>query len=300
MNMEGKITEDVTNVSCDEMLTVSLPKGTVAKSRTGSRLTSTRIKEAEDPPAPPEGNEIIGKVYEIEPDGATFEPAITLTICYDPESLSENVSEEELYIAYWDGSEWSALESTVDMEAGAVSANTTHFTQFALIGKPPTAEEPAPVPPRATVVTKPANFVISGLSVTPGEVEPGEAVTISVVVANDGGSKGSYTVVLKIDSVEEATEKVSLGVNDSETVTFTITKDTEGSYKVNIAGETGQFTVVKEEPVIKGEPIVTPQEEEPGLPMVRWLIGGVIVGCVFIAGIIVYFITRRRRTAKRI
>ncbi|GAI72979.1 unnamed protein product, partial [marine sediment metagenome] len=54
---------------------------------------------------------------------------------------------------------------------------------------------PVVVPP------EPAAFSVSSLAVEPTGIKPGEAVTVSIVVANTGGESGSYTVVLKIDWV---------------------------------------------------------------------------------------------------
>ena len=125
-----------------------------------------------------------------------------------------------------------------------------------------------------------ASFTISDLSVTRSEVKPAEQVTISTVVTNIGGSEGSYTVVLKINGAEEAKKEVTLGAGKSETVTFTIAKDAEGSYTVNIDGKVGQFTV-----------IVPPPN--------WWLIGGIIAGCVVVVGLLVYFFVWRKRSTPR-
>ena len=43
----------------------------------------------------------------------------------------------------------------------------------------------------------------------------------------------------------------------------------EGTYGVTIAGEVGQFTVIKEAPIIEETPAVMPTEEQPAVPMVR-------------------------------
>jgi hypothetical protein len=126
----------------------------------------------------------------------------------------------------------------------------------------------------------------------------GEEVTISALITNTGGIEGSYTVVLTIDGVEEATKEISLGVNESETVTFVITKNIEGTYRVTIAGEAGRFTVIKEAPIIEERPTITPTEERPEVPAIRWIIGGIISGCVLVVGLLAYFVIWRRRTEK--
>ena len=150
--------------------------------------------------------------------------------------------------------------------------------------------EVPPVPlPAPAVVPVPASFVISDLSVTPSEVKPAQEVTISAVVTNTGGSEGSYTVVLKINGAEEAKKEVTVGAGKSETVAFTIARDTEGSYSVNIDGKGGQFTV------IAPPPTAIPVEVLPVHPPTSWwLIGGIIAGGVVIVGLLVYFLVWRK------
>jgi hypothetical protein len=154
------------------------------------------------------------------------------------------------------------------------------------------APEAPPTPtPVSAVAPAPASFAISDLSVTPSEVKLAEQVKISAVVTNTGGSEGSYIVVLKINGAEEARKEVTLGAGKSETVTFTVVKDLEGSYTVNIDGKVGQFTVIVPPP-----PAPTPTEVLPVQPPTNWwLIGGIIAGCIVVAGLLVYFFVWRKR-----
>jgi hypothetical protein len=134
------------------------------------------------------------------------------------------------------------------------------------------------------------------LSVTPSKVKPAEQVTISVLITNTGSSEGSYTVVLEINGAEEAENEMTLGAGKSETVTFTIMKETEGSYTVNIDDKTGQFDVIPLAP-----PTPEPTEAPPVAPPTNWgLIGGIIAGClIVVGGLLVYFFVWRRRGALR-
>ncbi len=163
-----------------------------------------------------------------------------------------------------------------------------------MLGKCEVKAPPAPAAP--AVAPAPPSFAISDLSVAPSEVKLADQVTISVVVTNAGGSGGSYTVVLQINGAEEARKEVTLGAGKSETVTFIISKDTEGSYTVNIDGNLGQFTVIVSPP-----PTPTPTEALPVQPPTNWwLIGGIIAGCIVVAaGLLVYFFVWRKRGAAR-
>jgi acetyl esterase/lipase len=110
------------------------------------------------------------------------------------------------------------------------------------------------------VTPSPAEFTISDLSVIPANIKPGEQVTVSVVVTNTGGSEGSYTVILKINGVEESTKEVTIKANRSETVDFYVTRDKEGSYKVSIDDKIGEFNISAP------TPIVTPTSANSGPP----------------------------------
>jgi len=138
---------------------------------------------------------------------------------------------------------------------------------------------PVVVPP------EPAAFSVSYLSVSPRlEVEPGETVTITVMVANTGGESGSYTVVLKIDGVKEAEETVTLTAGDSQDVSFSVTREDPGDYTVDVDGLSGSFTVVL--------PI-----KPPGI---NWAMIGGIIGGVIVVGLLIFFLILRRRTYTRL
>lgn len=125
------------------MVTVSIPKGTLALDEDGERLEILVIAVDETPPTPPEDAHIIGLAYSFEPEGATFDPPISVTWSYDPEALPQGVAEEDLVIAYYDqaAGEWVELDCVVDTENNIITASVSHLTTFAIIGAitpPPT------------------------------------------------------------------------------------------------------------------------------------------------------------------
>jgi len=93
--------------------------------------------------------------YNLGPEGATLNPAITLTATYDPQGLPQGVAEDDLYIAYWDGSQWLTLETTVNTEADTASCQLSHFTVFAVIGTVAAPAPPAPAPAPAPTPAAP-------------------------------------------------------------------------------------------------------------------------------------------------
>ena len=141
---------------------------------------------------------------------------------------------------------------------------------------------PVVVPPA------PAAFSVSSLAVEPTGVKPGEAVAVSIVVANTGGESGSYTVVLKINGVKEAEETVTVAAGESQDVSFSVTREEAASYAVTVDGLSGSFTVVA--PVVEEEEeVITPVvEEEEGWAWWIWLIVG--LGSATVVGLLVYFL----------
>lgn len=122
----------------------------------------------------------------------------------------------------------------------------------------------------------PAAFSVSNLSVKPLEVGPKQAVTITVSVANTGGTEGSYTVVLKINGVKEAEKSVTIAAGKSQDVGFSVTREKAGSYMVDVDGLTGSFTVAAKPPI-------------------NWPVLGGIIAAVVIGGLLIFFLVRRRR-----
>jgi len=187
---------------------------------------------------------------------------------YNPAVLPSGMTESNLYIAYWDSSKWTAISSTIDSQAKTVTAQISHFSIYAILGTVGNAAPP-----------KPASFAISDLKITPTSVRAGETVTIVAAVTNNGGSQGSYDVILKLNGVVEVEDEITLGAGETGVVTFTVTKDKAGSYKATIDNKSTSFTVGTQE---------TEQFNSSWL-----LIGAIAIGILLIM-ILIVVIARRR------
>ena len=95
-----------------------------------------------------------------------------------------------------------------------------------------------------------AAFLVGKLSICPAEVEPNEAVTITVSVANENDTWGLYSLVLMIDGVKETEGQVIVDAGSTQDITFSVMRADPGSYSVFINGLSGSF------------PVVAPREEE--------------------------------------
>jgi len=102
-----------------------------------------------------------------------------------------------------------------------------------------TATEEAEITPPTP---RPAEFILSDLSITPAEVEPREEVTITFLVTNVGEETGTCTVNLSVEG-EPMTVLVTLDGGESEEVEFKLSPEAEGTYQVVVDGLTGSFTV---------------------------------------------------------
>ncbi len=93
--------------------------------------------------------------------------------------------------------------------------------------------------------TEPPNFTVTDLSISPIEVELGQTVTFSANVTNSGGSRGTYTVMLKINGSEVGSKSLTLDAGESQRVSFTGTTEYSGLYTVGLDGLIGTFTVTE-------------------------------------------------------
>ncbi|MBI4286690.1 MAG: DUF4399 domain-containing protein [Chloroflexi bacterium] len=148
-------------------VSVQILSGTKILDKDGKPLATMSGVVVAAAPASPAGTALLAS-YDFGPDGATFAPAITITMKYDPAKLPAGVADSELFIAFWDGAKWTALESTVDAAADTVSARATHFTVFGLMGK-----LPAPPPPPPAAQSAPSVKIVSpaaGAQLPPGNI----------------------------------------------------------------------------------------------------------------------------------
>ncbi len=292
INTEGVIQETLTATSQDGNLTMTIPAGTVALDENGNPLSGLTSAIDPSPPPPPEDANIIGLAYNFGPPGATFSPPITIKLTVDPATLPPGVAVEDLVLAYYDevAGEWVELTTTYDPATNTFTADVEHFTTFAIIART--------APPSLA----PAFFSLSNLTIQPAEVQPKDSVTITVSVANTGGTQGSYTVVLKINGMKEAEKRVTIADGRSETVSFTVSKEDAASYSVAVDGLSGSFTVVAPAPApappppppAPAPPAPPPAPAPAPAPPTNWPLIGGIIAAVVIVGLLLYFLVVRR------
>lgn len=185
---------------------------------------------------------------------------------------THSLPEENVSLLRYHEGRWENLSSELIGENAThfkYLARTPGFSTFAITSG--TREE-----------VSPPQFEMNNLSIDKEKIEPGESVSASVDVTNVGGERGTHTVRLEIDG-ETRTKELTLEPNSTDTITFRIVKNEEGTHTVRVGEMTSSFEVVKSEET--GEE----QEPEEGLPLIPIGITTVIV--VIIA---IFFLYKRR------
>ncbi|MFC1904452.1 hypothetical protein ACFLXT_01600 [Chloroflexota bacterium] len=225
VDTKGAFTQDITIQSEDAKVKLEISKDTVALTEGKDPIPEITIIEMQSPPSQSENSNIVGLTYDLGPDGATFDPPITLTFNYNPDDIPPDVDDKDLVIAYWDGNEWVVLEgSSVDTQNHVITAPVSHFTNFTTM-----------------VYQKPAIFTVSDLRITPDETK--DQLAISVTITNSGDLSDTYKAILRLNNLVEATEEVTLAGGTSQSITFNVSKDTAGIYAVTIGGLSGMFAI---------------------------------------------------------
>jgi len=119
--------------------TVNIPAEGVSSDVT---VTITTVG-ASEVSSPQTGWFMVGNiVYDISAEDAEgnavtdLSKAATLTFTYTDDQIA-GLDESTLKVYYWDGDQWVGLESTVDADNNTITATTTHFTYFAIMGQKP-------------------------------------------------------------------------------------------------------------------------------------------------------------------
>jgi len=233
----GEFTKETIFKSDDENLVLVIPKGTVGQTKAGDPLPEIYITKVMNPPDAPQDMSFLGLTHDLEPDGAIFDPPILITFAYNPLWIPARLGPENLTIGYYDQDtqQWVMLDAeniTIDPATNTITAEISHFTYYSVMAH-----------------TAPAAFTISGLTISPTEFEVAEQSTISAVVANTGDLSGNTKVTLKINGVTVASKIVKVAGHESTKVSFITVQGSPGSYKVDINGLSGTFTV--KEAVVK-------------------------------------------------
>ena len=132
----------------------------------------------------------------------------------------------------------------------------------------------------------PARLLVRNLLIQPVQAYPGDQVTISADVVNQGGVRGSKDIELVINGQAEQSTRVGVDPGAAQHITFFTSKTVPGTYEVYIEGQASAFNVLL-------RPHVTSTGAAGGLGTGA-IIAIVVIGVIFLVGIIIVFIRVRR------
>ena len=152
-------------VTTDGDVTFNVAAGTQMLDSQGQPLTQMIASVPTSMPPPPPQDTIVAS-YDFGPPGATFVPPLTMILKYDLATLPLGMTDKTLYIAFWDGTQWHELTTTVNTTAKTVTALVPHFTDFAVLGQVATTT-PITTPTSTHTPTSTPNWLlIIGIIVT--------------------------------------------------------------------------------------------------------------------------------------
>ncbi len=106
------------------------------------------IKVAVDPtiPVPPKDVEIIGEIFDIQPQGATANPPLRLTLKYDNSLFPDGANENDAWVYGYVGGAWELVPyKQIDIANHRVTTTITRFAKYSVLAptKPVQISTPA-------------------------------------------------------------------------------------------------------------------------------------------------------------
>jgi len=89
-----------------------------------------------------------------------------------------------------------------------------------------------------------ATFTITNLTINPKQAEIFEPVLVTVNVTNIGGEQGEYIANLTVNNILEENQTIILPAGESTLAEFTVFKEVEGNYTIQVADLTSSLTLV--------------------------------------------------------
>ena len=99
----------------------------------------------------------------------------------------------------------------------------------------------------ACVEAHPSYEVVS-LNITPTRIATGEKVTIEVEIRNTNSETDIYIIPLMVNGVADSRQSVTLAPGASELLTFSLTINHSGIYKISVGSKESTLTVQKPSP----------------------------------------------------
>jgi hypothetical protein len=89
----------------------------------------------------------------------------------------------------------------------------------------------------------PPVFDIRDIQIFPTNVAPGDEVNLRCRVTNTGTVAGYYELVFKLNGSTQEVKRISLAGGESREITFSVIRNSPGTYNVEINGLTGSYQI---------------------------------------------------------
>ena len=151
LDSQGKLRTESRAIAENAEAYLLLPQGTYCL-LDGYPLVFIYIRPPEGlevPPPEPDFGEFVSRYFNLGPDGATFEPPISLIFNYKDSMIPEGFTEDDMKIYRWDESlqEWTEVISYINKDDKTISCFISGFSGYAVIAVPEPEPEPEPEPP---------------------------------------------------------------------------------------------------------------------------------------------------------
>jgi len=252
----GEVEDSIDSSSENGLVQLVVDEGVLAIGPDGYRVTEITIDEVEEALLfPEEGTTGLGSAVDLGPSGALFNPPLILNLGYNIEDLSLGTNENDLYIAYWDGTEWIAVASSVNPETNIVTASLSHFTVYMIIMEEPIDDilgysnpsiNPIWIIPLAAglllflLAYRKVIFVTSPRTVSIGEVSDKVTIQVLNVLGKPNDVLSETMIDVTSDSPTARFSTSASGPFDKSTIQITVSKGTNSAtfyFKDEAAGE---------------------------------------------------------------
>jgi hypothetical protein len=253
----------------DGLARVMIDSSTKGLTKDGKSISTIAIVAAPNAPILSEKALGIGKTYDIEPDGATFDRPVKLIFSYDPSLIPQIIDENTLVLATFDilSGKWVDLPGIVNSNNHTLTAQTNHFSLYRVLSRAQPGPSVAIEPTLPTdLESAQSALIVKTIDVSTLEVFVGETITITAVLTNENYVPTTNDIVLRIDGVIEGQKKVTVGAALEEKAVFEITKDEPGAYAVDINGAKATFVVRLPVPTTEASTIQTKPTSPNVLP----------------------------------
>jgi hypothetical protein len=120
----------------NQIISLEINNGTRLAASDGSPVESISVQPDNIIPLPPTGETVISGV-EFGPTGATFSSPIIVVFGYDTTQVPKGTAAKNLSVKYFDtqANKWINCDYTVDTQNHQITANLSHFSQYAILMK---------------------------------------------------------------------------------------------------------------------------------------------------------------------